>query len=104
MGPPKSDFYEVDLLQFLSNFKHTTNFDLIKDAGSVLGCIWTVLGDSRLPTLGFGLSNKIKTSKVYSVKNVGSRLWNDIPDYLKEKGKQLNFKKHIATYYIQSYQ
>ena len=40
----------------------------------------------------------------YSVKNVGSRLWNDIPDYLKEKGKQLNFKKHIAAYYIQSYQ
>ena len=39
-------------------------FDLIKDAGSILGSIWTVSGDSRWPTLGPGPRNRIMTSEV----------------------------------------
>ena len=38
-----------------------------------------------------------------SVKNTGARLWNNISNELKAKGNQLNFRKHIATYYLATY-
>ena len=39
----------------------------------------------------------------FSVKNICSRQWNDFPAELKEKSKQLNFRKHIARHYLSFY-
>ena len=38
-----------------------------------------------------------------TVKNVGSRLWNELLPDLKEKGNQSNFKKLVAGHYIAGY-
>ena len=38
-----------------------------------------------------------------SVKNIASREWNRISPSLKNKSNQLNFKKHIASYFISQY-
>ena len=39
-----------------------------------------------------------------TVKNTTLRLWNSIPQTLKEKAPQINFRKHVATHYINGYQ
>ena len=38
-----------------------------------------------------------------SVKVQGARLWNDLPDFIKQLRYQKNFKKHIVKYFIEQY-
>ena len=38
-----------------------------------------------------------------SVKVIGARLWNDLPDHIKQHRYKLNFKKHIKLHYMSMY-
>ena len=56
-----------------------------------------------LRDLGLQVSYGRTNYGLSKVKNTAARLWNSLPTELTEKKTQLNFRKHIATYYISKY-
>ena len=91
------DIYKVQIIQFANMCLRKKSIPYFNDYINVRAIPYEV----RNLTLNadFGRIN----IGFLSVKNTSSREYDSLPAALKEKGKFLNFKKHLATHFLSFY-
>ena len=92
-----TDIYKLQLIMFVNNCSQGR---LPRHFRSYFN---TRISEYNLRNLGLEPAYGRIGIGYFTVKNTGSRLWNEIPEELKHKAKQLNFRKHVAQHLISSY-
>ena len=91
------DMYKMQMLIFLSTCQQKKSIPYFNS--------YFLQRTNPYPIRNRGLQPDFRRSNVgyFSVKNICSREWNNIPIQLKQKSTQLNFRKHIARHYLSFY-